>query len=47
LIRNPVLDNFIPYRFGLPKIKNTLFWIPDLDEVFSKGALYLLERPKD
>jgi len=40
------LDIFIPYRFGLPRIKNPLSWIPGLDKVFSNGVLYLLERPE-
>lgn len=34
------------FRFGLPKIKNPFSWIPGLDEVFSNGVLYLLERPE-
>ena len=34
------------FRFRLPKMKNPVSWIPGLDEVFSNGVLYLLERPK-
>jgi hypothetical protein len=34
------------FRFGLPKMKNLFSWIPGLDEVFSNGVLYLLERPE-
>jgi len=34
------------FRFGLPKMKNPFSWIPGLDEVFSNGVLYLLERPE-
>jgi len=34
------------FRFKLPKIKNPFSWIPGLDEVFSNGVLYLLERPE-
>ena len=35
------------FRFGLPKLKNPFSWIPGLDEVFSNGVLYLLERPEN
>ena len=35
------------FRFGLPKMKNLFSWIPGLDEVFSNGVLYLLERPEN
>jgi 2-polyprenyl-3-methyl-5-hydroxy-6-metoxy-1,4-benzoquinol methylase len=34
------------FRFGLPKMKNPFSWVPGLDEVFSNGVLYLLERPE-
>ncbi len=34
------------FRFRLPKMKNPVSWIPGLDEVFSNGVLYLLERSK-
>jgi hypothetical protein len=35
------------FRFGLPKMKNPFSWIPGLDEVFSNGVLYLLERQEN
>ena len=35
------------FRFGFPKIKNRFSFIPILDEIFSNGILYLLERPKN
>ena len=35
------------FRFGLPKMKNPFSWLPILDEVFSNGVLYLLERPEN
>ena len=35
------------FRFGFPKIRNRLSFIPILDEIFSNGILYLLEKPKD
>ncbi len=35
------------FRFGFPKIKNFFSFIPFLDELFSNGVLYLLEKPKD
>lgn len=34
------------FRFGLPKMRNPFSWFPVLDEVFSNGVLYLLERPE-
>ena len=34
------------FRFGLKKKKNPFSWIPGLDEIFSNGVLYLLERPE-
>ena len=35
------------FRFGLPKMKNPFSWIPGLDEIFSNGVLYLLERQEN
>ena len=34
------------FRFGLPKIKNPLSWLPILDEVLCNGMLYLLRKPE-
>ena len=34
------------FRFGLPKIKNPLSWIPLLNEIFCNGILLLLEKPE-
>ena len=35
------------FRFNFPKIKNPFSFIPILDEIFSNGVLYLLEKPKE
>ncbi|MBT3502534.1 MAG: class I SAM-dependent methyltransferase [Candidatus Marinimicrobia bacterium] len=34
------------FRFGLPKMRNPFSLIFGLDEIFSNGVIYLLERPK-
>lgn len=35
------------FRFNFPKIKNPFSFISILDEIFSNGVLYLLEKPKE
>ena len=35
------------FRFGFPKIRNHLSFIPILDEILSNGVLYLLEKPRE
>ena len=35
------------YRFGLPRFKNFIFFIPLANEILSNGVLYLLEKRKD
>ena len=34
------------FRFGLPRLKNIFSFVPILDEIFTNGVLYLLERPE-
>ena len=34
------------FRFGLPRLKNIFSVVPILDEIFTNGVLYLLERPE-
>ena len=34
------------FRFGLPRLKNIFSVVPILDEIFTNGVLYVLERPE-